>query len=324
VLADAGSGRLIIADSNHNRIVIASLEGKVLGVVGSGEKGLRDGAFGEARFNDPQGLCLGENEVIYVADTKNHAIRRVDLSHQNVKTLAGTGEQAMMFHKGGAGASVALNSPWDVAMAGHALYVAMAGFHQLWRLDLRSLEVRPYAGSGREGILDGPLSSAELAQPCGVATDGERLYFADSETSSVRTAELGGGGRVRTLVGQDLFVFGDRDGAGGDARLQHVQGIDLHDGGLLIADTYNNKVKAVSQRDGRVTTIAGSGEAGLRNGVGTTARFHEPGGLSAAAGKLYVADTNNHAIRVVDLRTGWVTTLELDFTLSGLSHQRNA
>lgn len=310
VEADAASGRLFIADSNHNRIVVASLDGQILDIVGSGRAGLADGGFGEAAFNDPQGMAL-DGEILYVADTRNHAIRKVDLVKHTVQTIAGTGEQAMMSRTGGAGVSTSLSSPWDVALSDGTLYIAMAGFHQLWKLDLATNEVRPHAGNGRERIVDGPLASAQLAQPSGIATDGTKLYFTDSETSSIRTADLGSDGSVATIVGLDLFTFGDVDGVGDQVRLQHPLGIDVREGILYIADTYNNKVKRGFPATRGVTTLLGSGDPGHKDGAGRKAQFHEPGGLSVADGKLYIADTNNHAIRVADLKSQEVTTLEL-------------
>ena len=246
VLADHMSRRLFIADSNHNRIVVADLSGVVQDSIGSGEQGLRDGAFDQAQFNHPQGLAV-DGEWLYVADTENHAIRRVDLAHKRVETIAGTGAQAQGFPTGGLATATALNSPWDLALAPSAgpasgqavVYIAMAGFHQLWALDLRQSTVRLYAGNGREDIIDGPLSSASLAQPSGITTDGKLLYFADSETSSVRTADLDPDGRVRTLVGLGLFEFGDLDGVGDSVRLQHPLGVCFHEGAVYLADTYN-------------------------------------------------------------------------------------
>ena len=311
VLADAESGRLFIADSNHHRIVIASLEGKVLSTVGSEQAGFQDGGFGEARFNHPQGMALDGN-ILYVADTENHAIRQIDLANQNVKTIAGTGDQAMTFHRGGDAGSVALNSPWDLTFDNGTLYIAMAGFHQLWSLDLGTHTIRPHAGNGRENIVDGPLESAQLAQPSGVTTDGRLLYFTDSETSSVRTAAIDPGGEVKTIVGVDLFVFGDVDDFGDNVRLQHPIGIAFHEGALFIADAYNNKVKKIDPATREATTFLGTGEPGRRDGQAREAELHEPGGLSAARGKLYIADTNNHAIRVADLASGEVSTLELN------------
>ena len=271
-----------------------------------------DGGFAEARFNDPQGMAL-YGESLYVADTKNHAIREIDLRAKMVTTLAGTGEQAMMFHAGGPGRSTQLNSPWDVTLHGGALYIAMAGFHQLWRLDLATGEVRPHAGSGREHIVDGPLATAALAQPSGITTDGNKLYFTDSETSSVRAAGLHPDGAVESIVGLDLFTFGDMDGVGDDVRLQHPIGICLADDGLAVADTYNNKVKLISPKERRASSLLGSGIAGHRDGEGRDAQFNEPGGVNTAGGKLYIADTNNHAIRVADLGNRRVSTLELRF-----------
>ena len=311
VLADEASGRLFVADSNHNRVVVASLEGDAVAVVGSGSKGLVDGGFDEAAFDDPQGMALDGN-VLYVADTKNHAIRAVDLADRTVKTVAGTGRQAQGFHAGGELLTTDLNSPWDLVLHGGRLYIAMAGFHQLWRLDLGvGGSVGPYAGSGRERIVDGPLASAQLAQPSGIATDGERLYFTDSETSAVRTADLRDDGQVGTIAGMDLFTFGDVDGTGDEVRLQHPLGVDLHDGVLFVADTYNNKIKRIFPATRGAATFLGTGEPGHQDGPGKLAQFYEPGGLSVAAGRLYVADTNNHAVRVADLESQEVTTLEL-------------
>ncbi len=310
VLADAESERLFIADSNHNRVLVASLHGEVTLVIGSGGKGLADGAAATAQFDDPQGMAL-DGDTLYVADTKNHAIRKVALSSGRVETIAGTGQQATMFHDGGEGLATALNSPWDLELRDGALYIAMAGFHQLWRLELDTGEVRPHAGNGRERIIDGPLASAQLAQPSGITSVGDNLYFTDSETSSVRSADIDRNGRVQTIVGLDLFTFGDVDGVGDDVRLQHPIGIDAHEGVLYVTDSYNNKIKRVFPATRETMTLLGSGKAGHRDGRGAEAEFHEPGGVSAAAGKLYVADTNNHAIRVAGLESGEVETLEI-------------
>jgi len=310
VLVDEASGRLIISDSNHNRILIATLEGKVRQVIGSGIEGFKDGSADEARFADPQGVALDGN-TLYVADTKNHAIRAVDLSTGDVRTIAGTGEQARRLHQGGDAALMQLNSPWDLILHEGVLYIAMAGFHQLWSLDLATKEAHPYAGSGRERIEDGVLAEAALAQPSGIATNGKKLYFTDSETSAVRAADLDRAGKVETIVGLHLFEFGDVDGVGEDVRLQHPIGIDILDGILYIADTYNNRIKKIDPSTREASGLIGSGAAGNADGAPEDAQFHEPGGLCIANGKIYIADTNNHAIRVADMGTLEVTTLEL-------------
>jgi thiol-disulfide isomerase/thioredoxin len=304
VLADAEAKRLFIADSNHNRIVIVSLEdNSVKDVIGSGEEGFADGDFSQARFNHPKGMALLGNKL-YIADTENHAIRVADLERRVVTTVAGTGQQARLLNISGPGSKTPLNSPWDLVLRRGALYIAMAGSHQIWRLDLGTGFVAPYAGSGREGRIDGPLREAALAQPSGITTDGQNLYFADSESSSIRSADLQ---EVTTIVGGDLFDFGDVDGRGLRARLQHPLGVAYHDGFLYVADTYNNKIKRVSLKDQRSEALFGTGEGGFRDG--DRPMFDEPGGLSVAFPKLYIADTNNHLIRVADLKARRVETL---------------
>jgi DNA-binding beta-propeller fold protein YncE len=305
VVADADSNRLFISDSNHNRIIVATLDGAVLKVVGSGEPGMADGNFATASFDHPQGMVLVD-DLLYVADAENHAIRKVDLASEQVETIAGTGNQGHIREGSGPGTQTDLNSPWDLVFHDGSLYIAMAGMHQLWSMDLATGIVGPYAGSGRESLDDGPLVSATLAQPSGITTDGYRLYFADSETSAVRSADLPPNGRLRTIVGLGLFEFGDVDGANHNIRLQHPIGVAHHDGTIYVADTYNHKIKKVLPVMRSSFTMLGNGEAGHRDGAGQQAQFSEPSGLSIAAGKMYIADTNNHAIRVADLASGEV------------------
>jgi DNA-binding beta-propeller fold protein YncE len=290
--------------------VIARPEGAIEGVVGSGKRGFKDGPFESAEFNQPQGAAV-DGDVLYIADTENHAIRAAGLRTRQVTTVLGTGQQARQFNVSGRGAGVALNSPWDVLVQGGKLYIAMAGAHQLWEADLETWEARPFAGSGREARIDGALAAAALAQPSGLATDGKKLYFADSETSSVRWADLGNPGQVGTLIGEDLFEFGDRDGTRPRARLQHPLGVTLHDGLLYVADTYNSKVKIIDPARAASVTFAGTGKHGARDGKLSEATFDEPGGLAFLNGNLYVADTNNHRIRVIDLAAQTVRTLEV-------------
>jgi sugar lactone lactonase YvrE len=199
----------------------------------------------------------------------------------------------------------------------------MAGPHQIWLMPLDESEIGPYAGNGREDIVDGPLLPAapyelgysSFAQPSGLAADGTWLYVADSEGSSIRAVPFDPQGRVTTIVGTSrlpearLFTFGDRDGDRRTARLQHPIGVAYHDGIIYVADTYNDKIKAIDAANGTTRTVAGTGKPGYSDDQGT---FDEPSGLAYAAGKLYVADTNNHLIRTVDLATSKVGTFTID------------
>jgi thiol-disulfide isomerase/thioredoxin len=315
VLADPATNRLFIADSTHNRIVIADLlTYEVLDVIGSGAEGLTDGAFGEATFNKPQGMALVGN-VLYIADTKNHVIRAADLGARTVETAVGTGEQARRRDLSGPARETPIASPWDLALgADDTLYIAMAGPHQIWALDLANGVVYPLVGSGREGLADGAFPAAQLAQPSGLFFRDGLLYFADSESSSIRVADTNSG-EVRTLAGpleNDLFTYGDVDGPVGESRLQHALGITGGpDGALYIADTYNNKIKLIDPESRTTTTLFGTDNTtgGFRDGGPDTAAFDEPGGLTFVDGRLYVADTNNHAVRVIDLAVETVNTI---------------
>jgi DNA-binding beta-propeller fold protein YncE len=308
ILADAATDRLFIADSNHNRIVVTKLDGTLVDTIGTGEAGATDGAFDKATFHRPQGLALS-GDSLYVADTENHLIRRVDLKSRSVETIAGTGTQTHDYFQSGPARMIALSSPWDLQLVGQTLYIAMAGPHQIWKLDLATDSVSTFAGSGREARLDGSLLEAGFAQPSGMAVVGQTLYVADSESNIIRAIDLNLG-EVKTLVGGDLFEFGDVDGIGDDVRLQHPLGLLAYGDKILIADTYNHKIRELDPKHDRVTSLFGTGKPGQADGASPS--FYEPGGLAQANGKLYIADTNNHAIRVVDLKTKRASTLRIN------------
>jgi DNA-binding beta-propeller fold protein YncE len=310
ILADESRGRLLIADSNHHRIVIAGFDGHIHETIGSGAAGRADGSFDRAEFYRPQGLAL-DGDRLYVADTENHLVRVVDLAARAVTTLAGTGRLAGWGAQGGAAAETSLNSPWDLALAGRLLFVAMAGSHQIWMIDLDRRLVFPYAGSGREARVDGPADEAAFAQPSGLVRHDTTLYVADAESNIIRAIELPPKNQVRTLAGGDLFEFGDKDGRGDAARLQHPLGVAWHGGVIYVADTYNHKIRTLNPATGEVRTFAGTGSAGHDDWDRGAATFYEPGGISAAADALYVADTNNHSVRRIDLATGHVDTLKI-------------
>jgi DNA-binding beta-propeller fold protein YncE len=314
VLADEKTNQLFISDSSHNRVVIFSLdEGILKHIIGKGEMGAEDGDFESASFNHPQGLAF-DGERLFVADTNNHLIREINLVSDRVSTLAGTGSKAVFPYSSGHARQVPLNSPWDLVIVDEDLFIAMAGTNQIWKMELRTNIISVHAGTGQLARIDGPLGHAAMAQPSGITADGKKLYFADSEVSSIRCVELVKGGIVETIAGGDLFDYGDTDAAGQDARLQHPLGIDYRNNCLYVADTYNNKIKCVDIRERFSKTFAGTGQTGFRDGNGNEAQFNEPGGVSIVGEKIFVADTNNHAIRKVDISTGNVETVKLKGT----------
>lgn len=308
VLADEKSKRLFISDSNHNRIVVTDLNGKFIETIGSGTAAITDGDYAKASFNRPQGMAL-DDENLYVADTENHLIRRVNLRAKKVETIGGTGNLKEFDGNGGIATTTALRSPWDLSLVGRKLYIAMAGSHQIWRMDLDRNLLEPYAGTRAEARIDGDIKEAAFSQPSGIVSDGKKLWVADSEANIIREVDFQTE-EVETLAGGDLFQFGDKDGEGDDVLLQHPLGVALYDGKVLIADTYNHKIKILDASTRTVETFLGTGKSGQTDGANAT--FYEPAGLSVADGKLFVADTNNHAIRVVDLKTKAVLTLKIE------------
>lgn len=320
------NGHLLVADAGHHSLAELAPDGETLvRRIGSGERGWADGGPEEARFAEPNGLCLVPSELgpwveydVVVADTANHLLRGVRLADGTVTTLAGTGEQYVV---GGPDnleplrdadlpvpRHVRLSSPWDVTWYAPwaAFVVAMAGTHSLWAFDPRQQSLEHVAGTMNEGLVDGPLREAWFAQPSGLAVDDERrLWVADSETSALRViTPAPTGARVDTVVGAGLFDFGHRDGAADEARLQHPLGVAVDaDGSVLVADTYNGAVRRYTPVDPQTPgdwTSTRTGGAPREEGPGSvTTRAEglaEPSGLVVTADGVLVVESAAHRI----------------------------
>jgi DNA-binding beta-propeller fold protein YncE len=257
---------------------------------------------------------------LYVADTENHAIRVINLVREEVRTVAGTGMLGRTLGANGdTPTTTDLRSPWALVALDRVLLIAMAGSHQIWMLNNEeTLDV--FAGTGAEALLDGPRVEAAFNQPSDIVLEMGHLFVADAEASAIRAIALNEDPHVMTLVGQGLFTFGDIDGVGAEVRLQHPTGLAsansgagsaLDSGVIYIADSYNHKIKTLDPTTRTVETLIGTGEAGTADGPFAQAQLYEPEGVAVANGRLYLADTNNHAIRVADLTTQEVDTLRL-------------
>ena len=286
--------RIAISDSGNHRVVTGRLDGntvKVERVIGGAGRGFGDGS--DEKFDSPQGLAFA-GDKLFVADAENHAIRLIDLSTGVTNTFAGTGKQLRTMRDRNDGA---LSSPWDLTILDGSLYVAMAGTHQLWIIDIASHSASAYAGTGGEDLRDGSRTESLLAQPMGITQDGARLYFADSESNAVRWCDTQSE-EVKTIVGTGLFDFGDVDGKGDEVRLQHPQGISIGPNGrLLIADSYNDCLKWV--------------DSATRSSTKWVGGLNEPEGVACGPDRAYVADTNAHRIVAIDYETGEVAPLTL-------------
>lgn len=289
----------VLADAGHHQIVLFDDDGGEIARHGAGAAGFADGTAATARFNGPQGL-IADERAIYVADTGNHALRRIDRADGTVTTLAGTGSRGMALGDGAAALGTALASPWDIERDGDFLYFANAGTHQLGVLDLAAGTVARLAGSGAEAIVDGAATDAALAQPSGLALtpDHTRLYFADSETSALRVLALSGAKRVETLIGSGLFDFGHVNGAFAEARLQHPLGVAWWGGRIAVADSYNGALRVIDPAAGTVGDL----DDDFLCSDTLCLPLAEPAGIVAdGPRRLLVADTNNHRVVEYDV-----------------------
>ncbi|MQM25781.1 NHL domain-containing thioredoxin family protein [Glycomyces albidus] len=284
-------GDVLVTDSARHRLVrLAPDLATVKGVIGTGARGRADGR--DAEFNEPQGLVLLPEEVaaavgydLVVADTVNHLLRGVNLATGEVATVAGTGRQWRMDNGTDAALGVDLSSPWDLAWFEDRVVVAMAGIHQLWYFDPAAGTAGVYAGTTVESLKDGPLDQVWMAQPSGLAADGDRLWIADSETSALRYVERG---EMHTAVGQGLFDFGHVDGPAAEALMQHPLGVAvLPDGRIAVADTYNGALRAYDPGTGEMSTLA----TGLA----------EPSDVVALGNRVAVVESAAHRLAVPDL-----------------------
>ncbi|MCB1588860.1 MAG: hypothetical protein KDI56_08155 [Xanthomonadales bacterium] len=296
----AGENHLYVADSSLNRILEVSPTGHITRVFGSGNAGLWDARGTEAGFNRPQGLAISRDQL-FVADTGNHAVRRVKLANGEVETLCGTGKLADLRHFDmGLPKQTPLASPMDVAIYNERLFIAVAGFQQILELDLGRDRLSILAGNGREDLADGSGNFASFAEPCGLSVGRDSLYVADSGNSALRAVRLADA-RVQTLLGLGPFDFGDVDGNATLARLQHPMAVHVDAARNLIwlCDSFNNKLKVYALNKGEVKTI------NLKYAL------TEPMGLCVAKDAVWIANTGAHEILRLDLKGGKLSRLPI-------------
>jgi thiol-disulfide isomerase/thioredoxin len=277
-------GTLLVSDTAHHSVVRMTADGEqLLRRYGTGERGLVDGP--QPQFAEPQGVAVLASGEVLVADTANHVVRRLDLDTGAAVTVAGTGR---VWRPGtptsGPALAVDLSTPWDLAEHDGEVVLAMAGTHQLWALTPDG-QVRVLAGTTGEGLRDGDATAAYLAQPSGLVSDGDRLWFADAETSALRWYRRtpDGRGEIGTAVGAGLFDFGHVDGPADQALLQHPLGVALlPDRSLAVCDTYNGAVRRYDPVADELTTLA--------TGVA------EPSGAVVVDGELVVVASAAHRL----------------------------
>ena len=319
------SDRLFISDSNNNRILVTHLENpfraRIVDTIGSDSAGMLDGEFDRASLKKPQGMAFVDNDL-YIADTGNHSIRKANLSNRKLSTVSGDGLQGYNWKYSGPANKARLNSPWDLFYNDKNIYVAMAGTHQLWKLNLENATIEAFAGSGVEDLIDGPVGDSGFAQPSGLFVENGRVYVADSEVSAIRFIDLQRN-TVHTVAGNGLFSFGHVDGLLNYALLQHPIGIGGDGEYLYIADTYNHAIRKIDLRARRIETLISTSNDGVCSIGETNCDFlglFEPNDVKLRKGLLYIADTNNHIIRVFDQSKKLLHDLEVVYNENILSN----
>lgn len=303
---------VFISDRGNNRIVVIRLDGSIIQTVGSLAPGFSDGNFNTAQFHGPQGMLWEEKtNTLYVADTKNHAIRKIDFTNNSVLTIAGTGIKGHHHvSTQDKPTKTALASPSDIAFFPNetTITIAQAGTHQLWVYEINKKRFRILAGNGKEGIKDGELPYNSLAHPAGIATAQEELYFVDKNSNSMRKFK---NRKIETICGKINLDTKISNVNYSKDQLNNPEGIAIDQAGVYIADTGNNVIRYFDLETKKLSIIIGNGVQGTNLGSFGNTNLNNPNGLLLYDKKLWIADTNNHRIVIADLKNKICLELEI-------------
>jgi DNA-binding beta-propeller fold protein YncE len=304
-----GESMIFVSDQLGDRVLGLTIDGNVMYCIGNGEKGFKDGTLEQAALNGPRGMAMdSENFILYIADTDNHAVRKVDLINDEVTTIMGVGRPPRKMPKKIVGLNSAINSPTDLLLDGNDLYISMQGSNQIWKMDLRTEVAEPIAGTEVFGFSNGEALKSQLASPSGLANDvSGAVFFTDAQASSLRYVD---GDKVRTSVGEGIFTYGYADGKKEDVKLRYPNGIVAYDNKIYLADTYNHCIRSIEPFKERSETVAGNPDiAGYRNGFNPL--FNQPMDVAMLRNILIIADAGNGAIRTLNLETGEARSIGL-------------
>ncbi len=296
----ATDGSLYFADRGNHQIRVLRTDGAVATIAGTGKPGFADGPAGVAQVDEPIAVAADRGGAVYVADRNNHRIRKIR-ADGIVTTLAGDGQAGFA---DGSSRSARFNQPYGVALdaAGITLYVADYLNHAIRKIDLLTGNVSTLAGNGTPGNADGLGGNARFNQPYSVRLDDQgRLWVPDQLNHTVRRVTPAG--QVVTVAGTGKP--GVADGQGVAAQFNNPTGVaPLPNGRAVVADRNNNRLRLID-RDGSVTTIAGSVEAGFADGPAASARFNQPLDVvfDARTGRLFVSEDKGHRVRVLTADT---------------------
>ncbi len=300
---------LLIANTGKNNIIASNMLGGIITKIGSGKEGFEDGSFDVASFRFPQGLLYSDNKL-YVADSGNHALRVIDFMQGSVSTLIGSGKKGKAIEVGRVleAKDVELSSPSDIEFFPDRkhIVIANAGSNQILSFDIDNNSISVLAGNGSKGNEDGEDANNSLAQTSDMSSYNGKLYFIDSDSSSLRV--LDEKGAVKTLIGQGLAKFGHANGQAKAALMQHPLGLMVDDTGAYISDSFNHAIRKYDFASGQIRDLAGFNGRG--ESLGSKTQFNEPDGIISVIDRFYIADSNNN--RIIILSRGNLTSELLD------------
>ncbi len=305
------NGNIYVADSKNNRIRKIDSKGNISSLAGSGVAGFRDGPADSARFSSPSNVAVDDSGNVYVADFTNQRIRKISIAGM-VTTMAGSGQEGYL---DGMALTARFDYPRGIVLDRMGnIYIGDSWNHRIRKMDVKSGMVSTYVGGGTAmgvqvegGYKDASDTVARLNTPCGLSIDTSgNIYVADANNHRIR--KIGTDRKVTTLGGSGMtgkVNGGFKDGTLLEARFNTPTEIYFTEkGGILVGDTFNNRVRRLLG-NGDVTTVAGNGVAGRREGVDSLAQFNYTRGIAAnfRGDSIFVSDFNNHSIRLISLPT---------------------
>jgi sugar lactone lactonase YvrE len=303
VAFDKAGNVYFVEYTGHRVRKIDAKTGTVTTVAGTGEKGYGGdgGPALKATFNNMHSLAVTPDGDIYVADTGNNRVRKIDTKGV-VTTVAGTGEKGFG-GDGGPAAKAKFGNIYCTTLdaRGEKLYLADLDNRRVRVVDLKTNVVTTVAGNGEKGVpRDGAeAKSAPLVDPRAVTVDSKgNVYILERSGHALRV--VGADGKIKTVAGAGKAGRGGDGGPALEAQLNGPKHLCVdRDDNVIIADTENDVIRKYTPKDGKIARVAGTGQRGASGADGPPekAEFHQPHGVAVdAAGALYIADSMNHRI----------------------------
>jgi sugar lactone lactonase YvrE len=322
-IAFDASGNLYFAETANHTIRKVDSSGNIITIAGTGTQGF-SGASGpaiSATLDSPQGLALDSLDNLYIADTHNHCIRKLNLITGTITTIAGTGTQGFSGDNGPATAAQ-LSLPTALAVdRANNLYLADSANHRIRRIDATTGVITTIAGTGTQGFSgdNGSAINANIDSPTGLAVDSaNNLYLADTHNHRIRRIDATTGA-ITTIAGTGIAGFSGDNAAATSANLALPHGLTIDPAGnLYLADTHNHRIRRIDATTGAITTIAGTGTQAFSgdNGPAIAASLDSPRAIAISPTTLVtLSDTANQRIRQLTATPGPATTIQ---TIAGL------